>query len=159
DSSTLACGDDGQLGAAGNAVWLNGSAATLRTTAPVTSARALNVTAGSIDTNGFDSTFASVTGAGSLAKIGAGALVLSGANSYTGTIAVNAGTLQISSDANLGNTATNAGLTINNGATLATTGSFYTNRQLNLGLPGGATQPDGATVSAILDVASGTEPV
>src|SRR5205814_2344037 len=125
-------------------------AATLRTTAPVTAARALNVAAGSIDTNGFDSTFANIGGAGSLTKIGAGALVLSGANSYTGTITVNAGTLQISSDANLGNT--NAGLTINNGATLAATGSLFTNRVLSLGVPGGAIQPDGTAVSAILDV-------
>ena len=44
-----------------------------------------------------------ITGTGSLTKTGAGTLTLTGANDYTGGTTVSAGTVSISSDANLGN--------------------------------------------------------
>ena len=50
-----------------------------------------------------------------------GTLVLTGTNTYTGGTAINGGTLQISSDANLGDAA--GGLSFN-GGTLHTTATF-----------------------------------
>lgn len=78
---------------------------------------------------------------GSLAKVGAGRLVLSGTNTYTGTTTISQGVLEISSSANLGT----GGLTLN-GGTLATTGNIATDRTVAVGASNGT-----------LDVASGTD--
>ncbi len=60
---------------------------------------------GTIDTDGNNSTISSViadgTGAGTLQKIGAGMLTLSGTNTYSGGTLINAGTLSISTAGNL----------------------------------------------------------
>ncbi len=90
-----------------------------------------------------------LSGAQSLTKGGPGTLVASGANTYTGTTTVSAGTLDIAADNNLGTApavATAGSLTIN-GGTLATTATFTlsANRGLSLGASG-----------ATIDVASGT---
>ncbi|MHA3775178.1 autotransporter-associated beta strand repeat-containing protein [Verrucomicrobiota bacterium sgz303538] len=97
-----------------------------------------NVKAGSakIDTNGFDVTIPAVlahdaalgaTADGGLIKDGAGTLTLSGANSFTGNIQVNAGTL-VASNGVVGNPVTSAlgnntiagrTVTIDSGATLS----------------------------------------
>ncbi|WP_428030142.1 autotransporter domain-containing protein [Ancylobacter sp.] len=76
-----------------------------------------------------------------LTKSGAGTLVLTASNSYSGGTKIDAGTLSVSSNANLGATA--GGLAIGD-ATLATTGSFGTARAVSL------------TGAATFDVASGT---
>lgn len=69
--------------------------------------------------DGSSTTFAgTVTGAGALAKNGAGTFTLSGASDYTGATTVNAGTLCVTGA--LGNTA----VTVNNGATLGGTGGI-----------------------------------
>ncbi len=73
-----------------------------------------DLTTGSIDTDGNDSTITSVikngTGAGTLQKISAGTLTLSGTNTYSGGTLLNAGTLSVSSSSNLGsNTVTFTG--------------------------------------------------
>jgi outer membrane autotransporter protein len=71
-----------------------------------------------------------LSGTGGLAKIGIGALTLSGISSYSGTTAANAGTLivngsiassavTVNSGATLSGTGTVGGLTINNGGTFA----------------------------------------
>jgi fibronectin-binding autotransporter adhesin len=72
---------------------------------------------------------ASLTGATQLVKTDGGTLVLTGVNSYTGGTAINGGTLQISSDANLGAAA--GGLSFN-GGTLHATGAITSDRAVDL---------------------------
>ena len=118
-----------------------------------------------INTNGNPVTInGAITGASSLTKTGAGTLSLTASNHYgTGvTIAtvINGGTLSIINDNNLGVSGT-AGSTvgevsINNGATLSTSGSLTSNRIINLGPVTGTTpQNGGGAVSGIINVASG----
>ncbi len=59
-----------------------------------------------------------IDGPNGLIKAGAGKLTLTGANIYMGGTTINGGTLAISSDGNLGNTA--GGITFDNNATLQT---------------------------------------
>ncbi|MEI8195816.1 MAG: autotransporter-associated beta strand repeat-containing protein [Phycisphaerae bacterium] len=56
-----------------------------------------------------------ISGTGSLTKVGTGSLVLSGTNTYSGSTTVSGGTLDLSSDGALGNSTT---LTIADGATV-----------------------------------------
>jgi autotransporter-associated beta strand protein len=68
-----------------------------------------------------DATISAVlAGSSGLAKNGAGLLALEGANTFTGTVTVNAGTLQIASDAALGDAAN--GIALNGGTLRAKTG-------------------------------------
>lgn len=70
-----------------------------------------------------------ISGSGSLVKNGAGTLTLTGVNSYGGGTTLAAGTLSVSSNANLGASA--GGLTFA-GGTLQATSSFSTARAANL---------------------------
>ena len=83
--------------------------------------------------NNGSTTFSGVIedGAGttSLTKAGTGTLTLSGTNTYSGGTTINAGTLAVSSDANLG--AASGALTFN-GGTLQTTGNLSSNRDMTL---------------------------
>ncbi|MEM9245603.1 MAG: autotransporter-associated beta strand repeat-containing protein, partial [Cyanobacteria bacterium P01_F01_bin.153] len=90
----------------------------------------------------------SAGGSGSLTKVGAGTLTLSGNNAHTLGTTISGGTLSVSADNNLGNTS--GGLTLLNGntligATLQTTASFTTNRATTLGTGGGTFSPDAGT--------------
>lgn len=70
-----------------------------------------------------DKSFAGVvTGDGGLTKQGTGTFTLSGANSYKGLTTIKAGTLQVSNASGLGTT--DAGTTVNSGATLALSGGI-----------------------------------
>jgi fibronectin-binding autotransporter adhesin len=73
-----------------------------------------------------------------LEKIGAGTLILAGANSYTGATTVSAGTLQVANATALGTAG--AGTTVADGATLALSGGLTTAEALTLngtGVSGG----------------------
>ncbi|MGY4752010.1 autotransporter domain-containing protein [Pannonibacter sp. Q-1] len=80
-----------------------------------------------IDT-GLTATIATgISGSGAVSKTGVGTIVLSGSNSYTGGTLLNAGTLSVSGDQNLGGT--NGSLTFN-GGTLATTANMSSSRTM-----------------------------
>ncbi len=75
------------------------------------------------------SSIGEAVGSSALIKSGAGALTLSGVNTYTGVTAINQGTLIVSSDANLGN-----GSAIEfNGGTLKAAQSFSSAKNLTRG--------------------------
>jgi len=83
---------------------------------------------------------APISGAGGLDKQGPGTVVLSGTNSYSGTTTISAttisaGTLSVSTDANLG--AAGAGITLNGGELLATGDGLVTTRPVFLAANGG----------------------
>ncbi len=81
-----------------------------------------------------------LAGAGQLAKAGNGTLILKGNNTYTGGTNIESGTLQISSDANLG--AKDTALELS-GGTLQNTAEITTsNRKVTLGNGGGTFQTD-----------------
>ncbi|WP_374631127.1 autotransporter domain-containing protein [Pannonibacter indicus] len=95
-----------------------------------------------IDT-GLTATIATgISGSGAVSKTGAGTIVLSGTNSYTGGTLLNAGTLSVSGDQNLGGT--NGSLTFN-GGTLASTANMSSSRSMVFNSAGR------------FDVATGTE--
>lgn len=95
-----------------------------------------------------------VDGAGGparLVKNGSGLLVLGGANTYSGGIAINNGAVQVASDSNLGDP---AGAMALNSATLITTGSFGSTRAVTIGADGGSFATEGAaklTLSGLID--------
>jgi len=94
-----------------------------------------------------------ITGPGSLIKSGAGTLTINSANDYVGETILNGGQLNISADNSLGSPT--GSLTISNGATFECTHGLFTIRQILLGNRGNVIQPDGTTVSAIINVTNG----
>ena len=128
----LQVANDNALGnVAGGLTFANN--ATLQTLAAIVSARVvtLNAGGGTVDTNGFNSTLSGVIGGvGSLTKAGAGTLLLTGVETYTGATNVNGGTLQVgngvsgnlaaASVVNVNNVST-FGVNLANGGTLANT--------------------------------------
>ncbi len=80
---------------------------------------ALGASGGTFDTNSNDVTLASVISGGALTKSGAGTLILSGTNTYSGGTTIGAGTVSIGAAANIGSGAVSL-----NGGTLQATGSF-----------------------------------
>ncbi|WP_242702651.1 MULTISPECIES: autotransporter domain-containing protein [Achromobacter] len=82
----------------------------------------------------------------SLLKAGAGTLVLSGNNTYSGGTTIAGGTLQVASDANLG--AASGGVAFN-GGTLAASASFDTARAMTLTQAGRFEVAGGATLGLV----------
>ncbi|GGF61427.1 hypothetical protein GCM10007301_21480 [Azorhizobium oxalatiphilum] len=95
---------------------------------------------------------APITGTGALTKIGTGTIILTGTNTYAGGTVLEAGTLQVSSDANLG--AASGALTFTNGR-LATTTSFTSARDVVL-TGTGTLSPDAGTTLTLSGTLSGT---
>ena len=75
-----------------------------------------------------------ISGTGLVRQAGAGTTILSGASSYTGGTFIDAGTLSVSADNNLGDP---AGAVYLNGSTLQLTASFNSDRTLQLDDAGG----------------------
>jgi autotransporter-associated beta strand protein len=72
-----------------------------------------------------------ISGSGAVNKFGGGSLTLSGLNLFTGAVSVNLGTLSVSTNQNLGDTAANTAVNLNNGALQLTTGFGTLPRTLN----------------------------
>jgi autotransporter-associated beta strand protein len=89
-----------------------------------------------------DASFAgALSGAGTVAKVGAGVLTLTGTNTgHTGLLAVNGGTVSIGSAANVG-----TGVISLTGTTLATTGALSLGNAITLIAPGGTINTGAAT--------------
>jgi autotransporter-associated beta strand protein len=88
---------------------------TLKTTGDLVTSRTISLLllGGTIDSNGFDVTFSGdIINSGSLTKMGAGTLTLSGNNACTGGTKIVDGVLNVSSDSNLGT----SGIIISNSA-------------------------------------------
>ncbi|MFC0225179.1 autotransporter outer membrane beta-barrel domain-containing protein [Serratia aquatilis] len=80
-----------------------------------------------------------LSGAGGVEKTDLGTLVLGGANSYTGGTTISGGTLSVSADNNLGDS---AGDVVLNGGTLQGTASFTTARAFDVTANHGTVQTD-----------------
>jgi len=85
-----------------------------------------------------------ITGAGSLTKTGGGTLTLSEANTYSGGTIINAGTVSIGNDGNLGNA---AGALTFGGGTLRVTSGFTLNRSVTLNAGGGTFDTNGNSLT------------
>ncbi|MBL8823189.1 MAG: autotransporter-associated beta strand repeat-containing protein [Planctomycetia bacterium] len=153
---TLSVSSDGNLGLGG--LTFNGG--TLQVTGTSFTNNTRSITWGA-NGGGFDIANAANTftvsqalgAGGSLTKLGAGTLVLSGANTYTGGTNLNAGILSVAGDGNLGNSGD--GLNFNGGILRITGTSFSNNvRPINWGGNGGgfdiASAPHTFTVSQAL---------
>ncbi|MFX1736683.1 autotransporter outer membrane beta-barrel domain-containing protein [Paraburkholderia sp. A1RI_3L] len=97
-AGTVSVAADSALGGTSGGVTFDGGALQLGSSFDLASTRAVSITSngGTIDTQGFQSTIAqNITGAGALAKMGTGTLVLDGVNTYSGGTSVAAGTLVV----------------------------------------------------------------
>lgn len=146
NAGRLSVGTDAALGDAVGALSISGG--TLATTASFTSARIvlLNGLGGGFEpAAGTNLTLSGIiVGPGGLIMAGAGTLTLTGANSYIGGTAINAGTLAIGTDMALGMMMNSLSL---NGGTLATTASFATSRIILLAGPGSFAPASGTTLT------------
>lgn len=104
----------------------------------------------------------SVSGTGDVIKTGAGVVVLSGANTYTGKTVVNAGSIQVSAEAGLGGNPTGGfqadQLTLNGGTLIATANMLIddANRGITLGATGGTFSVNsGVTLTVANAIAGG----
>ncbi|MBZ9996199.1 autotransporter-associated beta strand repeat-containing protein [Mesorhizobium sp. BH1-1-4] len=142
NGGTVQISSDTNLGAGGGALSLDGG--TLHTTAIISSVRAvaLNAGGGTFDTDAATTLGLNgiAAGAGALTKEGSGTLILAGANTYQGGTVISGGTIEVSSDANLGN---GAGKVTFDGGTLHVSGfGFNSARDATLNAGGGAINVD-----------------
>ncbi|MBY0322349.1 MAG: autotransporter-associated beta strand repeat-containing protein [Reyranella sp.] len=139
-SGVLQISADTNLGATAGGITLSGG--TLRATATMTTARNISLaTLGGVDVAAGTVLTASgtISGAGGFSKFGAGTLVLTGSNSYAGDTGLNAGTVAVSADNNLGN---GGRLTFAGGA-LRYDAGFASSRAITLINPGSFVDTNG----------------
>jgi outer membrane autotransporter protein len=155
----LLIANDAALTALGFGTFVDFNGGTLQTTGSLVTSRTISLLAsgGTIDSNGFDSLLSGdIINAGSLTKIGAGTLTLSGNNSYGGGTNILGGTISVSSDTNLGT----GDLSIGNHGELLTTGAtFTTGKTITLGTSGGTLASANGTTAIYGGVISGSGPL
>jgi len=95
----------------------------------------------------------SISGTGSLVKSGAATLTINTANSFSGGITINAGTIKAGNNQSLG--AIGQAITVASGATLNTNGSLTANRDYAATIAGSGTDGNGAIVNTGADHANG----
>ena len=154
---TLQVGNNGSLGAGylnvvGNSTLQAAPATTLTVNNPIAITTGLTTT---VNNNGNSLTLGGIiSGGGSVTATGSGTLVLNGANSYGGSTTLNAGTVSISSDGNLGaapGSATPNSIIINGGDLLGNgTVTLNANRGVGIGATSGS-----ANATAFVDAAGG----
>jgi len=103
--------------------------------------------------NGSDEFDGTIDGTGGLVKVGSGAQIINGANTYTGGTAINGGALEINADNRLGDP---AGSLSFDGGTLATGGTFSMARATTLNAGGGTLNIFAADTLTHTAVISGT---
>ena len=158
NAGAVSVSDNANLGDAAGGLVFNGG--TLQTTADLTMNRAttLGGQGSTIDTL-VGTALAhqgAIGGAGGLTKTGAGTLVVTGANSYAGGTAFNAGVVSVSRDANLGDAA--GGLRFD-GGTLQTTADLTMNRATTLDAQGGTIDTLAGTTLTHQGVIGGAGPL
>ena len=155
----LLIANDAALTPLGFGTFVDFNGGTLQTTGSLITSRTISLLAlgGTIDTNGFNSVFSgSIINSGSLTKIGAGTLTLSGNNTYTGGTNILGGVLSVSSDTNLGSGNINFG---NNAELLTTGASFSSGKAIALGNGGGTLASANGATATYGGVISGTGPL
>ena len=104
-----------------------------------------------------------MAGSGTLTKVDAGTLTLSGVNTYSGSSTINGGTISVGADTGLGaapGSATAGHLTLN-GGTLHSSADFTlnSNRGIALGSSHGTINVDGSTTLAYGGIIAGSNTV
>ena len=154
----LLISDDTNLGAAGTGITLNvGGIGTVKeASASLTIGRAITlVDRGSLSVDFNPLTWSgAIGGTGQLIKDGAGALILTGANTYSGGTFVARGTLQIASDDKLG--AAGTGVTLYDNAALFATESFTSSRHITFINAGGTLLVNGGKTLTLTGIVDGT---
>jgi fibronectin-binding autotransporter adhesin len=145
NAGTLSVSGDTNLGDVSGALTLDGGALQVTGTAFQSTARSvvLGNSGGAFDITDAANIFTvaqTLSGAGGLAKVGAGTLVLAGNNTYTGGTTIRGGTVQVVADANLG--ASSGSLTMDGGA-LQWNAAFNLSRAVTLGIGNGTFDTNG----------------
>lgn len=146
DNGVIQIASDANLGAAGSILGLAGG--TLRTTTTMGTSRPVELGGGGGTFETVSATTLTLdgvaSGTGNLIKTGAGTLIVNADNTYSGGTSVNAGTLQVSRDANLGT----GPLTLDTG-TLRTTADIVTARPMTLEDGGGTFETQAGTALTV----------